>query len=260
MLQVNQVSADVHGNRTIQQIQHKPYMVGFHADAPARQKAAAWLAVSAYLACGWCIFRALRLLSASGNQHVYPTGYQTGVPQPARRGNPSGTAMLVGDSRLQLTDAEQMARALRVSAKSGTARKQAASDEGCSGLSIIPQLLPYVSYKNVWVAPVIHMLLYGVVADFLRHILHTKGSKSHAAASRGDLVGDDAAVTAANVGVLSQEQKRIISQRAAHIQLTSDFGRGYRDVVENLNSMKMEELLHFVESIAPIVFRDVSII
>lgn len=238
---------------------HKPYLIGVHADSPARQKAAAWLAVSAYLACGWCIFKAAMLLSATGRQHVYPTGYSVGVPQPARCGAAEGTPMLVGDRRLQLTDNQQMARAVRVQrTASGAARKSAAKDEGCSGLSVIPQYLPYVSYNNIWVAPVIHMLLYGVVVDFLRHIFQLKGSKTQTAASRAELVGDSAAAASVTVGVLSSEQKRIISSRAAHLQLTSDFGRGYRDVVEHLNSFKMEELLHFVESIAPIVFYEVG--
>lgn len=166
--------------------------------------------------------------------------------------------MLVGDSRLQLTDEQQAQRALRVYNQRGAAKKAAASQEGCNGISVLPQLLPYVSYNNLWVAPVIHMLLYGVVSDFWRHSLQVKGSKSQVAIQRAELTGDTAGLAATSVGVLSAEQKRLISSRAAHIQLTTDFGRAYRDVVEHFNSYKMEELLHFVECIAPIVLRDVS--
>jgi hypothetical protein len=264
---------------------HRPFLVGVHADAPARIKLACWLAVAAYLACGWCLFCAQRLAGATGRQQSYPTGYLEAVPQPARdastdtveqaasaaaaaagetvtdsslasaaggaaaaprlptrRGqqqqqpeqiprraaHAAGTPMLVGDDRLQQTDAELMERGRRLQALKGAARKAAATTQGCNGLSIIAELLFYVSYCNIWAAPVIHMLLYGVVAEFVRHILHTAGGKSHTAAARAAVSGDTAAAAAAMLATVSSKGKRIMSERAAHIQFTSDFGRPYR--------------------------------
>ena len=261
--------------------EHKPFLVGMHCDSPARQKVACWLGVAAYLACGWCLFRAQRLAGASGKEHSYPKGYSKSVPQPhlqavaptaaAAAPAPAAAAVAagaagaqrrtlklrVGAEQLQLTDQQQMRRALLVQGKKGGQKKKAASQQGCNGLSAIPEI-EYVSYSNIWVAPVIHMLLYGVVAEFLRHVLCVKGSKSKQAAARAEEQGDEAAAVSAGVGRMDDEGKKRVAQRAGDIRLTSDFGRTYKDITKYLNSYKMEDFLHFVETFSLYIFKDVS--
>jgi len=276
----------------VESFEHKPYLVGVHCDSPARQKMACWLGVAAYLACGWCLFHAERLASASGKEHVYPKGYRRPVEQPhlTPQGEPAQAAagarlrVKVGDQLLQLTDTQQRQRAMivlkaglteaaaradnaaRRAARQpvvplpGPSKQEVARQQGCNGLSAIPDI-EYVSYSNIWVAPVIHMLLYGVVAEFLRQLLGTKNSKRKQAADKAAREGDDAAVAAAAVGAMSSAGKKVAAQRAADVQLTSDFGRPYKDVTNYLGSFKMEDYLHFVETFSLYIFRgDVSLL
>lgn len=268
----------------VESFEHKPYLIGVHCDSPARQKMACWLGVAGYLACGWCLFMAQRLAAASGKQHVYPKGYKKAVVQPHLQPTAEGVAvrLKVGDARLQLSDEQQRQRA-RVVLKAGRreaiaraanaarravqqpvvpfagpSKQEAARQQGCNGLSAIPEI-EYVSYSNIWVAPVIHMLLYGVVAEFLRQVLGTQSSKRKQAADRAAVEGDDAAAAAAAVGGMSSAGKKAAAQRAADVQVTSDFGRAYKDVTKHLGSFKMEDYLHFVETFSLYIFRgDVS--
>jgi hypothetical protein len=137
----------------------------------------------------------------------------------------------------------------------GTSKKQAAKQQGCNGLSAIADI-SYVSYNNIWVAPVIHMLLYGVVAEFLRHILGWRGSKRKLAEGVAAQQGDAAAAEAAAIGGISSAARKTIAQRAAEVSVTSDFGRGCKDVTTYIGSFKMEDYLHFVETFSLFVFRD----
>eukprot|EP00775_Hariotina_reticulata_P000935 gene935-1261_t len=168
-LQVTEATVDAAGNHFKSVFSHRPCLIGVHADAPARQKLSLWLAVASFLACGWCLFKAMLLPSASGKGHSYPTGYDKGVQQPAR------------------------------------------------------------------------------VAAFFKHILHSKGSNSQTAAAAA---GSNAA---AFLGVVSAEGLRTMSQRAADVQVTSDFGRLYKCIVKYINSYKMEDWLHFVGSFSPYI-------
>ena len=51
-------------------VEHRPFLLGFHVDAPARAKVAKYLGTGAYLVCGWCLFQGSRLRSARGNLHM----------------------------------------------------------------------------------------------------------------------------------------------------------------------------------------------
>lgn len=140
----------------------------------------------------------------------------------------------------------------------GAARQQAARELGCTGLSIIPETLPYVSYGDVWVLPVVHTLLYGVVADFLKHTLRSKRSKNATAVAAAAAAGDDEGVAAALVGTVSAAALRTMRGRAADVQPPTDFGRPYRDITKYINSYLMEDWLHFVETASCYIFKDVS--
>lgn len=63
----------------------------------------------------------------------------------------------VGDRRLRITDEEHETRAMQVELQLLDAK-----EAGCSGVSVIPEELPYVSYNNLWLFPVCHALLFGV--------------------------------------------------------------------------------------------------
>lgn len=139
----------------------------------------------------------------------------------------------------------------------GAARQRAATVLGCTGLSIIPEILPYVSYGSVWVVPVIHTLLYGVVAEFVRHMLRSKGSKGTTALAAANAVGNSTAAERALVGTLPAAALRTMSARAADVQPPSDYGRPYRDIVKYINSYLMEDWMHFVETASLYIFKDV---
>lgn len=77
-------------------LQHVIFLSGVYADIVERIKVAQWLAVAAYLACGYCVFQGVR---NSGG--TYFQGYQAPVAQDMLHG---GTRMFARDQRLQLTD------------------------------------------------------------------------------------------------------------------------------------------------------------
>lgn len=74
--------------------------------------------------------------------------------------------MMVGDKRLQLSHDQHMARA-----KAAFNKEQPHNVLGCKGISLVPLTLPYVDYNNIWIVPIAHALLYGVVPAFVNHAL-----------------------------------------------------------------------------------------
>ena len=84
------------GSIVCEPLQHVIFLSGVYADTVERIKVAEWLAVAAYLACGYCIFQGVR---CSGG--TYFKGYQAPVVQDMLHG---GTPMFARDKRLQLTD------------------------------------------------------------------------------------------------------------------------------------------------------------
>lgn len=259
-VQVTSLQVTANGSTVRRTFKHKPFLVGFHSDSPARQKAAGWPGVASLQACGFCSFRCQQGRSARGKLHAYPKGYHVAVLQPPQPGVPRsrGRTVRVRDQSLQLTSQQQLERGHCVQAQKGPARQQAAQQLGCVGLSVIPEILPYISYSHVWVVPVIHTLLYGVVADFVKHMLRSKGSKSAAAAAAAAAAGDEAAAQAALVGTLPAAALRTMSARAADVKPPTDYGRPYRDIVTCVNSYLMEDWLHFVETASLYIFKDVS--
>ena len=49
-----------------------------------------------------------------------------------------------------------------------------ASASGCHGTGLLIKYLPYVNYFSLYQIPVAHALLYGLVKDFLNHVLGTR--------------------------------------------------------------------------------------
>jgi hypothetical protein len=66
-------------------LMHAAYFTSFVADTPARVKAANWMGVGAYLACGWCLFEGTPVPNprGKGTTNYYP-GYAKASPQTLR--------------------------------------------------------------------------------------------------------------------------------------------------------------------------------
>lgn len=208
-----------------------PVLVGSAADAPARSKQSCWLGVAAYLSCGYCLFEAERLASASGQQHNYPKGYDSGSPQTLRF---DSIPMLVGDSRLALTHQQHMQRGRDVQRGEAVAKTA-----GCTGLSGFAEL-DYFDYNSMFPLPTFHMLLYGLCRDFWGYTLRI-ATRGRPAAAEG------------SVGVVSNEQRRLIIAALMMIMVTSDFGRPPKDVCKHFGLMQLEDWLHFAETLAPLI-------
>ena len=80
---------------TVQPLDHRIFLVGLYADAPARQKWALMLAVAAYLGCGFCLFQGTRI----GSNMTF-MGYVDQTPQDIVF---QGTPMQANDERLELS-------------------------------------------------------------------------------------------------------------------------------------------------------------
>ena len=116
--------------------------------------------------------------------------------------------MKVRDARLPLTHEEQVFRAMMVSSGQGTAKEW-----GTNGYSCVPRILQYVDYNNIWIIPTFHSLLLGVCKGFLEHIFRKN-------------LPDPAPLDA-----VTYQQRKVISGRASHYRVLTDYGRRYRDVI-----------------------------
>jgi hypothetical protein len=170
--------------------------------------------VGAYCCCPYCRFEGQR---QPGWNTTYYKGYEEAVPQGIHF---QGRMMQVADDAeaLRYTDREQFERGRRVEALVSShpkptqqAVRQKIMQEGCHGVSSIPRTLPYVSYNNVFLLPLVHALLHGVVKDFLRFILRPLPSPP-----------------APEPLIISRVARRELANRAGHLVLTSGFGRKYK--------------------------------
>ena len=100
-------------------------------------------------------------------------------------------------------------------------------------------MLPYTSFSNLFVVPVAHALLYGVVKSFICFMFQK--------------VEDLKKVVEPQLIVKSRE-RQLIKSRSACMSVTTDFGRKYKCVVKYHNSYRMEDFLHFVESFSYFIF------
>lgn len=195
---------------------------------------------------------------SSGKQNVrgkeytvlYFMGYKEAVPHtvhdPVMYHDIRGQSFKVRDPALQLSHEQQIRRAraltrLQAKARAGKVTKtklqEARKSTGSKGLSIIPFILPYVDYNNLFVVPVAHVLLYGLVASFINYIL------------RDGNQGPD-------FPVLNSATRKTIQQRGSGIGVTSEFGRRYKDVIKYKGSYRMEDWLHFTTTFSNFLFFD----
>jgi len=153
--------------------------------------------------------------------------------------------MLMGDDRLHLTDEEHRERGARAFAvtQEGVSKAHVKLQHrvlGAKGLCLPNEVLKYTSPNNLFVVPVAHSILYGMVASFVAHVL-----RKVPAPSRGGAFPDDC---------ITYEQRACISARADHIVVTSEFGKKYKCVVKYKGSYRMEDWLHFVETFSLYIF------
>lgn len=217
----------------------RPLLTGFLADSPARCKYSEFMNVGAKYACGWCLYQGVPHKNKVGNNStMYYPGYLTPLPQEKFEKE----EMTVGHEDLYLSDEQQLARAVEVEA--GSIQPNVA---GCRGVSIVCKMLPYVSYNNLWIIPVAHALLYGLVKELVCHLLRAPKFKECDAARNLD-PGED---------FIDSKGRKLMEARAKHIHVTSDFGRSYKCVLKYMNSYKLEDWFHFVETFSPYIFRGV---
>ena len=95
-MEVMQHFSHASGGIRQQPLRHTIFLSGAFAEAPARQKWVMFLAVAAYLGCGFCLFQGSRM----GASMTF-RGYAARVQQTIMFG---GTAMHASDARLRLTD------------------------------------------------------------------------------------------------------------------------------------------------------------
>jgi hypothetical protein len=102
---------------------------------------------------------------------MYPQGYVHATRQDimveqteesAENGGYTIPCMMFGDSRLQLTHEKHVARG-----KAVDNGQLDASRAGCKGLSIVAKYLSYVDYKNIFLLPAYHSLVYGLCKNFI---------------------------------------------------------------------------------------------
>lgn len=119
-----------------------------------------------------------------------------------------GKRMYVGDKRLQLDIDQQRARGERVEAGA------VPMVEGCTGVSCLSSLW-YVDLSSIFVLPVAHALLYGVIKSFVEYILRPL-FLARPAGEPDDIVRGPG--------------RKFMREAAAFISVTSDFGRKYKCV------------------------------
>ncbi len=128
-----------------------------------------------------------------------------------------------GDDRVHLTHDMQVARA-----EAATAEPELADQLGCKGYSQPIRMLSYLNYNDFFPLPIAHMCLHGVVARFWGFCLGELGKKAKDYSIRGPL-------------------RAVMTKRAAHISVTNDFNRPYRDIVKRHGRYTMEEWLRWCD-------------
>ena len=220
---------------------HKVFISGVYGDTPALKKLQGWLAHNARIGCGWCWLRSVR----DGNAQ-YWYGYADAVD--AGRLTEQPTTALCGDASVRLTCQQQERRALEV--VDGNAQP---TEVGCHGISPLvgtarlqecnPLGLPYVDYNDLWIVPIAHASLLGLVKDFWKALLGPvkKGQPRP-------------------WYVLPAAAKDEIVKRGKAVSSTDDFGRPYRCLVNARGSWVMEDWLHWTETFSCLVLAPKGIV
>jgi hypothetical protein len=130
-----------------------------------------------------------------------------------------------GDAVVALSHNQQCDRARAVDAQQALP-----NDVGSHGMSPFVRELDYVEYNNLFVVPIAHAGLLGVVKDFWYHVLKVSGKSA-----------------SAEWFSISTEARRVMASREAALVATCDFGRKYTDIIAKKGNWVMEDWLHWAE-------------
>lgn len=244
----HKLSAD---HKTIDQrtFGHTILLGGVFGDSPGIKKLAQWLSHAAYLGCGYCWLRGTKAGAGGGmyfKGYAEPTSYghfEPGEFEQLGAHHQQARKALCGDPCTHLSSAMQQARANLVEGTTRDAEGQPVepahpSDMGCSGTSAFAAHLDYVDYNNLFVVPIAHAGLCGVVKDFWKLVLSTS--------ARGQPTP---------WYQLSTWAKDVIKQREGECVATLDFGRRYSDIISKKGNWTMEDWLHWTEAWSVVVLR-----
>ena len=194
-------------------------LTGVSTDRLALAKIMMCMSHAAILGCPFCLINGERYAGATrflGNGCPGPHGK---VSFEDRKNKVVGrlTKQIEATLAPSLTHEEHVARALKL--EQSRLLAQAAGDPsladkpaevGCHGLSEVIRALPYLRYTTAFQIGIFHILLYGVVRDFVGLILPKKPAVMKEGWS------------------FDQDARNIIQRRATRINLSADFNRTYR--------------------------------
>ena len=189
-------------------LQHHIILGGIYADTPAQRKISKWRSHAAYNGCGHCALlgkpgptgrgmyftgyeeeraageSATPALCIRGRRAFPATSARVCLEQILKQGSPDagpfwsnydleveGGSMgkaFCGEAGISYSHDDQYGRALCME-EGGT--EAMARELGCHGLSPAVRYLDYVDYNNLFVVPMCHALLYGVVKGFWKLLL-----------------------------------------------------------------------------------------
>lgn len=215
---------DVSANDTVL---HKPFVTGSYADAPFARKEQKFNGHAATMGCGYCPINGQP--GERGGMYFY--GYaertQFGFCTP---GAPKQEAY----AGSQALSEEQMHLRAQLAAAGGNP-----SQLGAHGPSTFIQKLPYARYSTLWLLPVCHSLLLGLVKDFWNLLLCKK--------QQGQPYPWYA---------IRPEHRRLLQKRGPGITITNDFTRPYRCIVTKRGHYTMDDWRKFTTVFSVFVLLD----
>jgi hypothetical protein len=216
---------------------HRLILTGIAADTPGGRKLSNMTSHTGYSGCPFCLLKGTR----GNGGGMYFCGYnkraETRLPPQLQNHDlfqNIPAKAYCGEESIILSDEQQRARVaclmdLKSTLPPGQFQKAKALF-GVNGQSpVVEHLGHYVHYNNTFLVPIAHASLYGILKTVLKFVL-------------SDLKG---MTNCQRQYVMTAEARKFVSERSAHITLTSEFGRPYRDVVKSWKSWVMEEYLHF---------------
>lgn len=232
----------------MREFEHTILLGGVFGDSPGIKKLARWLSHAAYLGCGYCWLRGTYSGGMYFKGYAEETSYGYFTPgEFAKHGahHPGTQKAKCGDPVTLVTSDMQKARDNMLEESNQAIAGGAigasvydSSDLGTLGRSIFMRELKYCDYNNLFVVPIAHAGLCGVVKDFWKVVLGTT--------ARGQ---------AAPWYQLSTWARDVMRGRAAECVATLDFGRGYTDIISKKGNYTMEDWLHWTEAWSVVVLR-----
>jgi len=208
------------------------------ADTPARNVVGKFYGVSGYRADYRSLFQGAKF-SNINSDGTYFTGYCAPVKQFMFFDDDE--ELWANDPRLILNHTKSLDLASRVQngkVIDGVLLKMPANVAGRHGLPPLAELT-YFDLHFGYLLPWIHAGPWGILKNFWKHLLR-------------DYIGRDAPPLC-----IPNRVRKIISQRAKYLVLTSDMGRPYTDIVRYKGTWVMENWLHWAETFSPVIAHDV---